>query len=63
MTLQKFFYRNDYQYLERLRQIGPQSFEVIGHTAEPHAGPYIHELTLPEALRWVSGPEQVTRIE
>ena len=62
MTLQKFFYRNNYEYLERLR-LTEQNIELIGHTAEPHAGPYIHELTWPEAALWMSGPEQVTRIE
>jgi hypothetical protein len=62
VTLQKSFYRNDDQYLETLRQTGPQSFDLVGHTAKPH-GLYLRELTLPEALRWVSGPEQVTRIE
>lgn len=63
MTLQKFFYRNEFQYLERLRQTGPHSFELIGHTAEPYAGPYVRDLTRSEALRWQNGPEEVTRIE
>jgi hypothetical protein len=63
VTLQKFYYRNSYQYLERLRQTGPQSFDLVRHTADLRAGPYIHELTLPEVLRWVNGPEEVTRIE
>jgi hypothetical protein len=62
VTLQKSFYRHGYQYLERLRQTGPQSFDLVGHTAEP-GGLYMHELTPPEAQRWISGPEQVTRIE
>ncbi len=62
VTLQKSFYRNGYQYLERLRQTGLQSFDLVGHTAEP-GGLYMHELTLPEVRHWINGPEQVTRIE
>ena len=63
MTLQKYYYQNDYQYLERLRQTGPQTFELIRHTADPRARWYPHEITVPEALSWVNGREQVTRIE
>ena len=62
MTLQKSFYRNDYQYLETLRQTGSESFDLVGHTAKPY-GLYLRELTLLEAQHWRSGPEQVTRIE
>ena len=62
MTCQKSFYRNDYQYLETLRQTGPESFDLVGHTAKPY-GLYLHELTLLEARHWMSDPEQVTRIE
>ena len=62
MTLQKFFYRNNYQYLERLR-LTEQSIDLIRHCADPHAGAYIHELTWPQAVLWMSGSEQVTRIE
>jgi hypothetical protein len=67
LILQKILRRNGYDYLERLRQTGPQaqSFELIRHTADPDAGPYPHEFltTLPEVLAWVNGPEQVTSFE
>lgn len=62
MTLQKFFYRNGWQYLERLR-LSPQKVELSRHTADPHAGPYERALTVSNALLWVNGPEEVTRIE
>jgi hypothetical protein len=62
MKWQKSFYRDGYQYLEILRQTGPECFDLVGHTAKPH-GLYLHEFTLPEAEHWRRGPEQVTRIE
>jgi hypothetical protein len=62
MTWQKSFYRNEYQYVETLRQTGPESFDLVGHTAKPY-GLYLRELTSLEAQDWKNGPEQVTRIE
>src|SRR5260370_28021813 len=59
----KVFKRNDYQYLETVWQTGPESFGLVGHTAEPYGGPYARDLTLWEFLRWATPcPEQVTLI-
>jgi hypothetical protein len=63
MIAMKVFERNGYQHLEKVRQTGPKSFELVGHTAEPYGGPYVRDLTLWELLRWATAcPEQVTLI-
>jgi hypothetical protein len=59
----KVFERNDDQYLERVWQTGPKSFELVGHTAKPYGGPYARDLTLWEFLRWATAcPKQVSLI-
>lgn len=48
---------------ENVWQTGPESFKLVGHTAEPYRGPYVRDLTLWELLQWAAGcPEQVTLI-
>jgi hypothetical protein len=62
-TLQKFYYRNNFEYLERLR-LSEQGIEFSRHTADPRAGYYDRELTFLEAVDWLEDSrEQVTRIE
>jgi len=59
----KFFEREDYQYLEKVWQTGPKSFQLVGHTAKPYGGPYVRDLTLWEFQLWANEcPEQVTFI-
>jgi hypothetical protein len=62
MIAMKVFERNGYPYLEKVRQTGPESFELVRHTAEPN-GVYLRNLTLWELLRWATEcSEQVTLI-
>jgi hypothetical protein len=59
----KVFKRDGYQYLEKVWQTGPKSFELVGQTAKPYGGPYVRDLALWELLRWATAcPEQVTLI-
>ena len=61
MIARKVFERNRHQCTGW--QTGPESFELVGHTAEPYGGPYARDLTLWELLRWATAcPEQVTLI-
>jgi len=63
MIAMKVFERNGHRCLEKVWRIGPESFELVGHTAEPYGGPYVRDLTLWELLRWATAcPEQVTLI-
>ena len=62
MIAMKVFERNGHQYLEKVWQTGPESFELVRHTAEPY-GAYVRDLTLWELLLWATAcPEQVTLI-
>ena len=63
MIAMRVFDRSGYQWLEKVRQTGPESFELVGHTSEPYGGPYARDLTLRELLQWATTcPEQVTLI-
>jgi hypothetical protein len=63
MFAMKVFERNDHQYLEKVWQNGSESFELVGHTAEPYGGPYARDLALWKLLQWATScPEQVTLI-
>ncbi len=52
MIAMRVFERNGHQCLERARQTGPKTFELVGHTAEPYRGPYVKCLTLWDLLQW-----------
>jgi hypothetical protein len=63
MIAMKVFERNGHRCLEKVWQNGPESFELVGHAAEPYGGPFARDLTLWELLRWATAcPEQVTLI-
>lgn len=60
MVARRFFKRNDLEYLEYVRKIGPDCFELVRHTLEPY-GTYLHDLTLRQFQQWKAEcPEQVT---
>ncbi|MCP1850186.1 hypothetical protein ACVWZM_004858 [Bradyrhizobium sp. USDA 4501] len=63
MIAMRVFERNGHRCLEKVRQTGPQSFELMGDTAEPYGGPYVRGLTLWDLLIWATAlSDQVTLI-
>ncbi|MCP1758541.1 MULTISPECIES: hypothetical protein [Bradyrhizobium] len=63
MIAMRVFERNGHQCLEKVRQPGPKTFELVEHSAEPYGGPYVKGLTMWDLLQWATTfPEQVTLI-
>jgi hypothetical protein len=63
MIAMKVFERDGHQYLEKVWQTGPETFELVGHTGKPDGDPYARDLTLWELLGWATAcPKEVTLI-
>jgi hypothetical protein len=62
MVARRLFKRNDLEYLEYVRQTGPDCFELVRHTLEPY-GAYLRDLTSDQFQQWKAEcPEKVTLI-
>lgn len=51
LILTRSYYLNGHQHFEKVWRVRSNEFEIAGHAAGPHGGPYRHSVSVPDLLR------------